>query len=130
MKVIIILSILLFISVSSLCQSRGDEITFTARVDRMAPRTPKNGDIIAYRLVRYKIFQVKRGFYENKMIVVDHPIVSGKELESISVGDWVEVTVRQADSIDVRINSRGIRAPEQHLNTFFIARKMHKIQKP
>jgi hypothetical protein len=79
-----------------------------------------SGSIPAYQLVKYHIERVITGRYEGKEIVVDHLILTGKELEGIKVGARVRVIVRASEKIGLRVNAIGIRKASQVVKVFYI----------
>jgi hypothetical protein len=79
-----------------------------------------SGFLPAYQLVKYRIERIISGRYEGKEIVVDHLMITGKELEGIKVGDRVCVTALPSEKIELRVNAKGIRNASQAVNLFYI----------
>jgi len=84
-----------------------------------------SGDTPAYRLVKYRVERIITGRYVGKEIVVDHLILTGKELEGIKVDDRVCVKVRAYEKIELRVNAKGIRKASQAVRVFYIGGKVN-----
>ena len=95
-------------------------LAFEGIVSRIGPAGRISGDVLAYQLVKYRVERIITGHYESKEIVVDHLIITGKELERIKVGDRVCVTVRASEKVDLRVNANGIRKASQAVKVFYI----------
>jgi hypothetical protein len=78
------------------------------------------GSIVSYQLVKYKIIQVCSGNYSKSEIVVDHLILSGKELTCLKVGDEVYVEIK-SNKVFRRYNSNGIRNQSEKIDKFYVA---------
>jgi hypothetical protein len=102
-----------------------EDIVFEGIVERIAPDSGVvSGNLAVYRLSQYRVRQVCKGRYRGSRIVVDHLILTGKELEEIKVGDQVCVSVKRSNKILARFNSNGIRRPTERVNIFYIAGKV------
>jgi len=80
-----------------------------------------SGRLAVYRLAKYRVERVCAGDYNAKEIVVDHLILSGKELEDISVGDQVCLTLKISDKIAAKYDAEGIRNSTDTVKTFYVA---------
>jgi hypothetical protein len=79
-----------------------------------------SGDLAIYRLASYNVEQVCEGEYTGKKIVVDHLILTGKELQGVKVGDRVCVSAEKSKSVLARFNAEGIRSPHDRVKVFFV----------
>ena len=103
-------------------------LLFEGTIEKMAPDLGMlSGVITVYRPVRYRVEKVCRGEYKEKLIVVDHLILSGKELEGLSVGDRVCVSVTASDKIITRYDAEGIRNPSDIVKTFFVSDRTQPV---
>ena len=95
-------------------------IVFQGRVIKLA-RDPgrKSGGDLFYRLVKYKVERVCEGEYAGSEIVVDHLMMSGRELKGLKVGGIVCVTVEKRKTLLARWNAPGIREPSETVNVFY-----------
>ena len=123
------LSIVLLLSGMGHAQAVVDDgtelLVFQGRVIKLGqPPGYKNGENLAYRLVKYKVERVCEGEYSGSEIVVDHYLQTGLELEGVKVGDVVCVTVEKRNKLSTRVNSRGIRKPSEVINMFYDARHL------
>ena len=99
----------------------GGIVTFEGTVKSVAPDPGMLSGVLAvFRLAKYRVERVCQGSYSGKEIVVDHLILSGKELAGVNVGDRVCVSVRISDRIDARYDADGIRKPSDVVPTFFL----------
>lgn len=118
-------ALLIILCVSAL--GKGDDnICFEGKIENMAPQTFVSGVIVAYHLVRYKIIKVTKGQYTQNHIVVDHLILSGKELDKFRPGDRACVCVEKQDEIQQRWEVKGIREPGEKVPWYFIAKELRK----
>ncbi len=109
-------------------QAAGDTIVFEGTVECLGPDPGIMSGILAvYRLAKYRVQKVVVGEYAGSEMVVDHLILTGKELEGISVTDRVCVTVTASKKILARWNVEGIRDPSDDVPTFYIAAYVNKI---
>jgi len=67
---------------------------------------------------------VCEGDYTGSEIVVDHLMMSGRELEGLKVGNVVCVTVEKRKKLFGRWNARGIREPSEVINIFYRAQNL------
>jgi hypothetical protein len=96
-------------------------LVFEGIVSRIGPAPGRiSGDVLAYQLVKYRVERIITGHYKSKEIVVDHLIITGKELEGIKIGDRVCVTVRASEKVDLRVNAKGIRNASQVVKIFYV----------
>ena len=103
-----------------------EALAFEGVVSRIGPDPGYlSGSLPAYQLVKYRIERIVTGRYEGKEIVVDHLILTGKELEGIKVGARVRVTVRASEKIDLRVNAKGIRKASQVVKVFYIGEEVN-----
>lgn len=101
------------------------KIVFVGTVRRIASDTGiRSGDLAIYRLVSYKVEHVCQGEYNEKAIVVDHLILTGKELDGIKVGDRVCVSVEKSKNVLARFNAEGIRSSNETVKIFFVGGKV------
>lgn len=84
----------------------------------------KSGQNLVYRLAKYKVEQVCEGEYTDSEIVVDHMVLTGRELKGLKVGDRVCVTVEKKKNITVRFNAPGIREPSDIVDMFYRAQNL------
>jgi len=103
------------------------EIVFEATVLKIGPPVPTSGRISAYRLVKYRVQKVCQGQYDRKEIIVDHLVLTGKELEGIEIGERVWLTVGIMKSISPRYDAEGIRDKSKRVTAFYIARSLSLI---
>lgn len=109
-------------------QHKNDRIAFVGTVTLMSPaNVVLSGDIPSYRLVKYKISKMYKGRLRASEVVVDHLIVSGKELASLCVGDKVKVVAIESPTIDIRTNYAGIRNRDELVKSYYIAKDVMKI---
>ena len=102
-------------------------IAFEGIVERISVDTGVlSGGVAVYRLAKYSVTRICKGRYRGKRIVVDHLILSGKELEGIQVGDRVCVSVQMSNEIFARYNANGIRKPSDKVKIFYIAGKVEE----
>lgn len=100
-------------------------IVFQGRViKRTRDSSEKSGGDLVYGLVKYKIERVCEGEYTGSEIVVDHLMISGRELKGLKVGDVVCVTVEKQKTISTRRNAPGIREPSEVANMFYRAQNL------
>lgn len=112
---------------AQICHEEQDEVVFIGTVKRVSPGpVVLSGDIPSYRLVKYRINRVLVGEFFTRDIVVDHLILTGRELDGVKVGDKLKVRVRKVTSIDVRTNFTGIRERAEKVETYFIAEEFEK----
>lgn len=97
-------------------------IVFQGRVIKV-DRSPKenSGQNLVYRLAKYKVERVCEGEYTGSEIVVDHMVLTGRELKGLKVGDVVCVTVEKKKDIIERWNAPGIREPSEVVSMFYRA---------
>src|SRR5262245_2506490 len=101
-----------------------EELAFEGVVLQIGPDPGYlSGDTPAYQLVNYRIERIITGRYEGKEIVLDHLILTGKELEGIKAGARVCVTVRVSKEIGLRVKAKGIRKASQAVKVFYIGGK-------
>lgn len=127
MKIMLCAGLLILVS-SILGKTPVNEtLVFEGIVSRIGPDPGYlSGGLPAYQLVKYRIERIILGRYEGREIVVDHLILTGKELEGIKVGDRICVTVGASERIDLRVNAKGIRKVSQAVKTFYIGGKVSK----
>jgi hypothetical protein len=77
------------------------------------------GVVSQYRLVKYKVARVCKGRYEGDEIVIDHLILSGKELADRKVGDRVYVGAWKTNEAAARRNYPGIREASDNISEFY-----------
>src|ERR1700730_7814789 len=124
-----ILCLIAILSTLPLIQLRSKDssgkIVFVGTVRRIASDPGiLSGDLAIYRLAKYKIEQLCNGEYNEKEMVVDHLILTGKELNGINVGDRVCVSVEKSKSVLARFNAEGIRSSNDTVKIFFIGGKV------
>jgi len=121
------LCVALILVSSVLGKTSADEmLAFEGTVSQIGPDPGYlSGDLPAYQLVKYRVERILTGRYEGKEIVVDHLILTGKELEGIKVGDRVCDTVRASEKIDLLVNAKGIRKASQAVKVFYIGGKIN-----
>src|SRR5262245_42752544 len=126
MKIMICASLLILVS-SVLGKTPANEtLAFEGLVSQIGPDPGYlSGGLPAYQLVKYRIQRIVSGRYEGREIVVDHLILTGKELEGIKVGARVRVTVRASEKIDLRVNAKGIRKASQVVKVFYIGEEVN-----
>jgi hypothetical protein len=107
--------------------SRKAYIVFEGTVLKVSPPVAVSGRISAYRLVKYRVEKVCRGKYGKADIVVDHLILTGKELEGLEVGHRVWLTVDKVKKISPQYNAEGIRDKSEAVADFYIARTLGQI---
>lgn len=99
-----------------------DTFVFEGKLLKLGPDPGfVSGRVAAYRLAKYRVERICAGKHEGQEIIVDHPIFTGKEFEDIEIGDRVCLTIKVSDKVLVRNNAEEIRAPDETVNTFFIA---------
>jgi hypothetical protein len=130
-SVTIVCFVLLFLLTVG-CQTARTEsqsiLIFEGTVERLAPDSGiLSGTLAVFRLARYRVERICNGNYKAKEIVVDHLILSGKELEGINVGDRVCVSVKSSKTIGTRYNADGIRNPSDVVATFFVAEQIKRL---
>lgn len=103
------------------------EIVFEGTVLNLSPPVALSGRVSTYRLVKYRVERVCRGKYERADIVVDHLIVTGRELEGIKAGDKVWLTVNATKKISPRYDADGIRDKAEAVDVFYVAKKLSRI---
>lgn len=96
------------------------KLSFEGTVMKIGPPIFRSGFVTAYRLVKYRVERVCTGSYQQAEIVVDHLVLTGKELDGVNVGDRVYVTLKKAKKISPRYNVAGIREASDKLNVFYI----------
>jgi hypothetical protein len=101
-------------------QKRDVDLIIEGTVLSMSPPTPGSGVIAFYRLVKYKVNRVCKGRYSDSEIVVDHWVVTTKELEGVKIGDKVCFAVNRSKRILRRWNADGIRATSDLVPVFYI----------
>lgn len=102
--------------------SPAEKIVFEGLVERISPDSGiLSGNVAVYRLAKYRVKRICKGRYQGKRIVVDHLILTGKELEGIKVGDQVCVLAQKSNKILARFNANGIRRPSDRVKTFYVA---------
>jgi hypothetical protein len=103
-----------------------EALAFEGVVSRIGPDPGYlSGDTPAYQLVKYRIERIITGRYEGNEIVVDHLILTRKELEGIKVGARVCVAVRASEKIWLRTNAKGIRKASQVVKLFYVGEKVN-----
>lgn len=130
LRLIIVVFIFFFVSFfqieSAKMQSVKKELTFEGTVLQIGPSVFQSGRASSYQLVKYRIERICKGNYKHQEIVVDHLILSGKELDGIKVGDKLFVTVRKAKKINPRYNVPGLREPSESISNFYIGGTVSK----
>lgn len=108
--------------VSNKHSSAEKTIAFEGVVERISPdHGVLSGILAVYRLAKYRVTRICKGRYSGKRIVVDHLILTGKELEGIQIGDRVCISVQKSNKIAARFNANGIRRPSDKVTIFYIA---------
>jgi hypothetical protein len=96
-------------------------IGFEGTVVRIAPGPGHvSGGIAAFRLVKYRVDRVWKGVYDKPEIVVDHLMLTGRELDDIKPGDRACLALEVSDSIECRYNRKGLREPSDLVKVFYI----------
>ena len=87
-KVFICFTVLVTFWASAHAQMKdsSEDIVFVGTLQAISPDTGMvSGDLAIYRLAKYHVQRLCRGQYKEKEIVVDHLIVTGRELEGVKV---------------------------------------------
>jgi len=81
--------IALFLSLDAVpvgTEDSSKKLVFVGTIEAIAPDTGiLSGDLAIYRLIKYRVERLCQGEYKREDIVVDHLIVTGKELEGLKV---------------------------------------------
>src|ERR1051326_6248112 len=96
------------------------DLVIEGTVLQMSPPTPASGVIAFYRLVKYRVDHVCKGRYSGSEIIVDHWIVTTKELDGVKVGDKVCFAVNKSKTIGRRVSFAGIRSPSEVVKIFYL----------
>ena len=132
----LVLLILLLLALTNGChqakqgqqQTAGEDIVFEGTVECLGPDPGIMSGILAvYRLAKYRVQKVVVGKFAGSEMVVDHLILTGKELEGIGVTDRVCVTVTASKKILQRWDAEGLRSPSEDVETFYIAASIVKL---
>lgn len=94
-------------------------LAFEGTVLRIGPHMPMSGGCAFYRLAKYRVDRVCSGRYFEPEIVVDNLVLTGKELDELSEGDRVWVTVTKSKEIFSRMNIEGIREESDKVDIFY-----------
>lgn len=130
-KLLLSLGVYLCLATVITGQEASREIEFVGRVIAISPGpVTVSGDLPSYRLVKYRILKMISGNYSPSEIVVDHPIITGKELRTVKVGKYLKVAVLPSETIDLRINADGLRDSTETVELFYIARRAVKTSRP
>lgn len=131
----LVVSTLLLLALANACrhsnqgqeQTANNTIVFEGTLECLGPDFGFSGILAVYRLAKYRVERVFVGTYAGREIVVDHLILTGKELEGISVTDRVCVTAQISSKILQRWDVEGIRNPGEEVKTFYIAEHVTKL---
>jgi hypothetical protein len=93
---------------------------FEGTVIRLAQPTPAGGVLAVYRPAKCRVERVCKGKIEGREIVVDHYIITGKELDGVGVGDRISVAVYEADGVRTRWDVEGIRGTSDAVKMFYV----------
>ena len=112
--------------------SPDDVLVFEGTIEKLGPdQGILSGRIAVYRLAKYRIQRMCAGKYDEKEIVVDHLVISGKEFKDLKIGDRVCVRVKIADKVLARYDADGIRSSSDVVKTFYVAveavRRSHQV---
>ena len=122
----IVCAILSITCLVALTYGKGDsmkkkaDIMFEGTVLQIGPSVPPTGVLTHYRLAKYRVERVCRGNYAGKEIIVDHFSLTGRELESVKVGDRVFVAVDKNKEIQLREDVAGLRESTDVVETYYI----------
>jgi len=132
-KVIVIMLSFFFVTsfqVEAKAQSMRGRLIFEGTVLQIGPPVFHSGRVTAYRLVKYKVERVCKGNYDQREIVIDHLILTGKELNDLEIGDKVFVTAKRSKKISPRYNAPGIREASESISNFFIGSVVNTLEPP
>ncbi|HYX72780.1 MAG TPA: hypothetical protein VE732_08415 [Nitrososphaera sp.] len=107
--------------------SKANAIVFEGTIMQIGPPdTVSEAVFTGYRLAKYRVERVCKGKYKKAEIIVDHFVLTGKELNGLSVGDKVYVTVKKMKKID-RNNAVGIREVTDVVDVFYVGVEVSRI---
>ena len=97
-------------------------------MDAVVERIGKNpgfgsGVIAVYQLAKYRIVEVCTGEYTQPEIVVDHLLMTAKELNDLRVGDRVRLYIYRSKTILSRRNEEGFRKATDEVSEFYVGDK-------
>ncbi|HJS81817.1 MAG TPA: hypothetical protein VJ742_03185, partial [Nitrososphaera sp.] len=94
------------------------------------PQAESGTALTVYQLAKYRIDRVCKGFYEGNEIIVDHLILSTKELEGGKVGDQVCIRVRKSERVFNRWDYPEIRKESDDVKMFNIGGQVKSNNDP
>lgn len=126
MKILIILVFFLSVYMPSEKSKSSSNIVFKGSIVKIGPKVSPSGDTVNYQLVKYKIDEIYKGTYKKDIIIVDHLILFGNELESFRANDEVIVVVNKTKKISLIQFAEGIREVNSKVKNFYIAKELMK----
>src|SRR5215213_9907503 len=77
-----------------------EKILFEGRVSKVGEKNElMSGVFASYQLMEYEVVKVIKGDYKDNKIIVDHLILSGKELRGVKLGSKVCIEVTKIKNL-------------------------------
>jgi hypothetical protein len=107
-----------------------EKILFEGRVLKIGEKNElMSGVFASYQLMEYKVVKVLKGNYADNKIVVDHLVLSGKELKGIKRGSKVCVEVIKTRNLPERMDDDIIRSSEDKVDWYYLGRLYRPYRK-
>ena len=105
-------------------------IVFEGTVARIGlKRKQLSGVFAIYRLVEYDVTNVVRGKYVNEKMIVDHLVLTGREMKGLNVGSKVCVEVQKTRTVSERMDDDILRKSSDEVDWYYVGRLDRPLSK-
>lgn len=100
-----------------------EKILFKGRVSKIGEKTELMSGIFAiYRLMEYRVVKVLQGSCADNKIIVDHLVLSGKELKGINFNSKVCIEVTKVKTLPERMDDNIVRRSADKVDWYYLGR--------
>jgi hypothetical protein len=99
------------------------KILFEGKVSKVGEKNElMSGVFASYQLMEYNVIKVVKGNYADNKIIVDHLVLSGKELNGVKLGSKVCIEVTKIKNLPDRMDDNIVRRSEDKVDWFYLGR--------
>jgi hypothetical protein len=116
--------------VGQIVKPTDEKILFEGRVSKIGEINESPSGVIAnYQLMEYEVVKVLQGYYADNKMIVDHVVLTGKEIKGIKPGSRVCVEVRKIKNLPERTDDNIIRSSEDKVEWFYFGHLYRSYKK-